>query len=101
MNHSATLQQLTERLDQIEAEIVSIREELRGGSQEDPTSFKDAKDSFPWVDKAALREQMKRLFRQLSIQGEPIGAKALQKTMSDSGLRRNEMSESIIAAREE
>ena len=53
------------------------------------------------VDKAVIREQMRKLFEALSIQGESIGAIALQKRMSQSDLTTNELSQSIIAMREE
>jgi hypothetical protein len=48
-----------------------------------------------------LREQMQHLLLTLSIQGEPLGTELLQKQMSEAELTSNELSQSIIAAREE
>ena len=102
MNKTATIQQLSDRLRWIEAEIVAVREELKTlpTQQEHPLPI-DATGSDTWVNKTALREQMRRLFLTLSIQGEPIGVEALQKRMREAGLATNELSQSIIAAREE
>ncbi|MCZ7666053.1 MAG: hypothetical protein M5U34_01820 [Chloroflexi bacterium] len=102
MNQTATIQQLTNRLRRIEAEIVAVREELKTlpRQQDHPLPF-DATVSDTWVNKAALREQIRRLFLTLSIQGEPVGVEALQKRMREAELASNELSQSIIAAREE
>jgi len=54
-----------------------------------------------FVDKNLVTLQMRELFSTLSIQGQSIGAENLQKRMSDSGLTSNELSQGIIAAREE
>lgn len=102
MNQTATIQQLTDRLRRIEAEIVAVREELKTlpRQQDRPLSiYATVHDT--WVNKAALREQIQRLFLTLSIQGEPVGAETLQKRMREAELTANELSQSIIAAREE
>lgn len=57
--------------------------------------------TYPWVDKEAQRRWMDLLFETLSIQGEPIGALALQEKMSQIGLDPDELSRGIIKAREE
>lgn len=102
MNQSATIQRLTNRLRRIEAEIVAIRRELKAlPEQQNPLSPDDVLVSYVKVNKAALREQMRHLFLTLSIQGEPIGAELLQKRMSEAELTSNELSQSIIVAREE
>ena len=53
------------------------------------------------VDKSMLKEHMRQFLLKLSIKGEPIGHEALQKQMGEAGLEENELSRSIIAAREE
>jgi len=102
MNQTATIQQLTDRLRRIEAEIVAVREELKTLPEKQGRPLPiDATVPDTWANKAALREQMRRLFLALSIQGEPAGAEALQKRMREAELTSNELSQSIIAAREE
>jgi hypothetical protein len=44
---------------------------------------------------------MNQLFNDLVIQGEPIGAEALQQRMSQAGLSENELSRALIETREE
>lgn len=102
MNQAATIQQLTDRLRRLEAEIVAIRENLKTLSEQQgqPLSI-DATVPETWVNKAELREQIRHLFLTLSIQGEPVGAETLQKWMHEAELSSNELSQSIIAAREE
>jgi len=103
MNQAATIQQLTDRLRRIEAEIIAVREELRTlpekqGQQPPPTGVTVP---YTWVDKVALKKQMRQLFQALSVQGESVGAETLQKQMGETELTSNELSQSIIAAREE
>lgn len=103
MNQFATIQHLTTRLRQIESEIVSIRQELKAlPEQRDPVTQPDERPlSNVWVDKKALKKQMRQLFFTLSIQGEPVGVAALQKQMREAGLAPNELSQTVISAREE
>mgnify|MGYP006969363710 CR=1 FL=1 len=102
MNQAATIQQLTDRLRRIEAEIIAVREELKTlpEKQGQPTS-KGTTVPYTWVDKVVLKKQMRHLFHTLSVQGEPVGAEMLQKQMGETELTSNELSQSIIAAREE
>jgi hypothetical protein len=44
---------------------------------------------------------MRQFLLKLSIEDEPIGFEALQEQMREAGLEENELSHSIIAAREE
>jgi hypothetical protein len=102
MNQPATIQQLTDRLKRIEAEIVAMRQELtalpvaRGQTHQGGPPI-----SYNCTDKRELKEQVRNLFLALSIQHTPIGAETLQQQMRDAGLTSNELSQSIIAAREE
>lgn len=102
MTQSATIYQLTKRLRQIESEITAIRQELSAIPDRQSQPFlPDVTTPPAWVNKEALREQMQQLFLELSIQGEPSGITILQKQMREALLTANELSQSIIAAREE
>ena len=102
MNQSATIQRLTNHLRRIESEIIAIRQELKSlSAQQDPLSLLDITGPYDWVNKTALRKQMQQLFLTLSIQGESIGAESLQAQMRKAELTSNELSQRIIAAREE
>lgn len=69
--------------------------------KEESPALKEIIPSSMLVDKTLLREQIDILYETLSIQGESIGAIALQKSMSQSDLTTNELSQGIIAMREE
>ena len=102
MNQFTTIQELTNRLRRIEAEIVAVREELKAlPEQQSQPPIVDVTVPYTWVNKMVLREQMQHLLLTLSIQGEPLGTELLQKQMSEAELTSNELSQSIIAAREE
>ena len=105
MNQTLHIQQLATRLAHIEAEVNVIREELaqlRGYVQ--PTSATATSHvgiAFPWANKAAQRQHVGALFTALSIQGAPMGIQALQCRMSQAGLAQDELSRSLVEAREE
>jgi hypothetical protein len=102
MNQFTTIQELTNRLRRIEAEIVAVREELKAlPEQQEQLPPVNVTVPYTWVNKMVLREQMQHLLLTLSIQGEPLGTELLQKQMSEAELTSNELSQSIIAAREE
>jgi hypothetical protein len=102
MDQSTTIQDLTNRLRRIEAEIVAVREALKAlPEQQDQFSPVIATVPYAWVNKTALKEQMRHMFLKFSIQGEPVGVEVLQKRMHEAALSSNELSQSIIVAREE
>jgi hypothetical protein len=102
MNQLASIQRLTNRLHRIEREITAMRQELQELPHEVSATPSEEKVIPPdWVDKAVLRKQMQHLFLTLSIEGSPVGIKALQEHMRRTILGANELSNSIIAAREE
>jgi hypothetical protein len=102
MNQTITVQQLTNHLRRIEAEIVAIRQGLATMSQEEsPFPEPEAASSYAWVNKPMLREQMKQFFLILPRQGTSNGLHGLQQGMAEAELLSNELSRSIIAAREE
>lgn len=102
MNQIMTVQQLTTRLRRIEAEIVAIRQGLDTMPQEvSRFSEPEVASSYAWVSKPMLREQMKQFFLMLPLQGAANGIDELQKAMAVAELRSNELSQGIIAAREE
>lgn len=102
MNQFTLFQRLTDQLRRIETEIIAIRRELKAlPEQQSQQSLANVTIPYTFVNKAVLREQMRHLFLTLSIQGEPVGAETLQKQMRKAVLTSNELSQSIIAAREE
>ena len=105
MNQTLSLQQLADRLVRVEKEINIIRGELmdlrqrtRAVPQAAATQFAVAHS---WADKEILRHRLKSLFAALSIQGVPMGAQMLQRRMAQAGLTPNELSRSLVEAREE
>jgi hypothetical protein len=93
---TVTLEQLTNRLGQLESEIAAIRHALTM-LQAGPV----ASVVLPLADKTSLSEQMQQLLQQFSIVGQPAGPEPLQKQMAQSNLSRNELSQSLIEARGE
>jgi len=57
--------------------------------------------TFPWVDRELQGQWVDDLFKALSIQGAPMGVWALQRKMGQAGLLLNELSRSLVEAREE
>ena len=105
MNHTLSLQQLAERLVRVEREMSIICEELTDLRQRTRAVLQAAVIQFiiahSWADKEILRCWIKGLFAALSIQGVPIGAQLLQQRMGQAGLTANELSRSLVEAREE
>jgi hypothetical protein len=102
MYQQADIQKLSAKLGHLEAEIAAIRLELDTLPQQSakPT-LRETATAYKWVDKTALKEQFAKLLAHLNIKGEPIGAEALQQEMHEAGLEHNELSQTIIAMREE
>ena len=102
MNQFTSIQRLTDHLRRIETEIMAIRRELKAlPERESQQSLADVTIPYTFVNKTVLKEQMQLLFHTLSIQSEPVGAETLQKQMRKAALTSNELSQSIIATREE
>lgn len=95
----APIQQLTTRLRRIEVEIQAIRRELNTLPQQQNLPVE--KISYRWANKTAIQEETQKLLHTLSIHGNPIGPKLLQKQMREAQLSSNELSQSIIEMREE
>lgn len=102
MYQQADIQKLSAKLSHLEAEIAAIRQELDTLPQQSakPT-LRETATAYKWVDKTALKEQFAQLLSDLDIQGNPIGAEALQQKMRKAKLEPNELSQAIIAMREE
>jgi hypothetical protein len=98
MAQNLSLQQLADRLDRIEKEIEIIRKELGELSQQKKYV---RQTTISRADKETQRRWINSLFEALSIRRAPIGAQALQQRMSQAGLAPNELSRSLIEAREE
>lgn len=102
MNQSATIQRLTKHLERIELEISDIRRELKAlPNRQKQETVADTEIIYAFVNKAAMREQIRQLLITLSIQNLPVGAETVQNRMREADLTANELSQSIIAAREE
>ena len=99
METALVLQQLTDRLAQVESEVRQIRNELAHLNPPHPARSRGV--AFAWTDKAAQKRRMKEVFEALGIQGAPIGVQALRVEMARAGLAPNELSRGIIDAREE
>ena len=102
MNQSVTIQRLTNHLRRIESEISDIRRELKALPQQSPqASLADVSMPYAFADKTTIRKQMQQLFLTLSIHSQPVGAEKLQEQMREAVLTSNELSQSLLAAREE
>jgi hypothetical protein len=99
------LQQLTDKVVYLEQEVNTIRKELADLREQQEAvpqvPITQSIANFPWMDKTLLRQAMDKLFQTLSIQGEPIGVEALRQMMKNENLDQNELSRSIIEARDE
>lgn len=105
MNQIISLQQLADRLVHVEKEMSALRQELMELRQQARGTRQAAATPpsvpCPWSDKGKQRRWINRLFTDLSIQGAPLGALTLQQKMGQADLTPNELSQSLIDAREE
>jgi len=99
METTVAVQELTDKVSRLEREVTGLRQEVnRIRSQ--ALSINGTKSHF--VDQETLNCLVDRLFADLGVEEvEPIGSEALQKMMAEERLESNELSQSIIAAREE
>jgi hypothetical protein len=101
------VQQLAERVDQLEQAVNAINRELadlRGEANQNSqavTRVRDLEVQFRRTDKSSLKTATTGLFETLAIQGQSVGIAALRQMMSAENLDRNELSRSIIEARDE
>lgn len=89
---------LLENLEETEENSLPSQPQGEAASEE---RFSWPEDLSIWTDKKLLQEQMQQFLAALSIKGEPIGPEALQERMLALQLTPNELSQSLIAAREE
>lgn len=102
MYQQADIQKLTAKLSRLEAELAAIRQELDALPQQSAApTLRETAATYKWVDKTALKNQFTKLLVDLDIKGQPIGAEALQQKLQEAGLAHNELSQTIIAMREE
>ena len=97
------VQELSNQLTRIEREISALRRDLTRfeqpiGNTAQPLA---AGQAVPWADKQALRAEFRRNLAAQAIEGEPLGATALQQRLAHEGLATNELSQALIAARDE
>jgi hypothetical protein len=102
MNQQADFQKLSAQLSRLEAEIAVIRQKMKALPQQSaqPT-LRETATAYVLVDKIALKEMFAQILSDLDIQGNPIGAEALQQKMREARLERNELCQTIISMREE
>ncbi|MCX7839859.1 MAG: hypothetical protein N2559_10475 [Anaerolineae bacterium] len=103
MEQVLSLQQLTDKLLRLESEIELIRRALLEHSQQNTpalTSTVKPMPGFRWADKQTLQREMNAFRASLSIRTEPIEIEDLQRRMGEAGFAPNELSQSIIEARE-
>jgi|WetSurMetagenome_2_1015567.scaffolds.fasta_scaffold303775_2 hypothetical protein len=103
-----SLQQLSNQLARIEREISAMRRKLvqrELARVEQPTVNRArplaAGQGVPWADKQALRAEFMRSLAAQAIEGELLGATVLQQRLVHEGLATNELSQALIAARDE
>lgn len=101
MNQSAVIRRLTDRLKQIESELMAIRQELSAFPSAPVQKTLPEKMTEAFADKALFRAEMAHLLRGLSIEEKPVTAEMVQNKMAEADLTANELSHSIVAAREE
>lgn len=97
MSHTLTLQQLTDKVSQLEEELSFIRRELAELQQVTANAHSIPAESSKQEQKLAIH----RMFTDLKISGSPIGALSLQKKMRRAHLTDNELSHGIVIARDE
>ena len=105
LEQTLRLRQFSDRLRLIEQEVSSIRQELaelqKPTGNTMPVAMTQPPILFAWADKAALRQWSMNWYRSLPVQVLPLGVRRLQQQMAQTGLTQNEMSRSLIEAREE
>jgi hypothetical protein len=103
MGQSLTLKQLTDKVSHLEEEMSTLRKEMaelrQQASNLHPSGAK--RPDFSWANKETQKRAIDLLFESFHIRGASIGPQALQKKMSQSGLVPEELSRSLIEAREE
>lgn len=99
----APAQHLSNQLARIEREISMLRRELARYEQPSISSARPlaVEQATLWADKQALRAEFRRYLTGQAIEGEPLGATVLQQRLAREGLTANELSQAIIAARDE
>jgi hypothetical protein len=102
------IQQVSNQLARIEREISTMRRDLarRELTRVEQPTVNNARpvaagQAVPWADKQALRAEFMRILAAQAIEGEPLGATALQQRLAHEGLATNELSQALIAARDE
>jgi hypothetical protein len=77
---SEVIEALERRVAALERDVAELRRALRRDGASPPTSAESPRPRPPALDK-----RMRDILAQMGIQGEPIGAEALQKMILDRG----------------
>lgn len=100
-----TLQELTDRVSRLEDRISKLARELERSKASVPRRVGDgARAHSPiirTVDKALLKKHFDAMCARLGITSAPIGIEELRAQMAEAGLGPNELSQGIIAMRDE
>ncbi|MEP7341143.1 MAG: hypothetical protein ABI977_25660 [Acidobacteriota bacterium] len=100
MSQAATMEQLTERVTHLEQTVTFLRHDL-SSLKSTPGDNGHATPAIRFADKQKLRQAMKELLAALGVQGTPVEADELRRMMEQSGLEKDELSRSLIEARDE
>jgi len=100
------LQRLSDQLAHIEREVSAIRRELARLERAPakgvaPLAAAASDTAMRWADKRLLREKFDQMLAGPAVNMWPIGAAALQQQMAQERLEPNELSQGLIAARDE
>src|SRR5438128_167595 len=101
---ATTLEELEKRLDQVEQEVVRLRQLVMKAPIEETLAERGARLGRDAKERQEeLAAAWAKAMEQMGIRGEPIGAEKLQEMLLASGysLEGNEASRSIVEMREE
>jgi len=101
------MQQLADQLARIEREVRAMRRELARldrppvWSALPLASMTASEAALAWADKGLWRESFGQVLVAQAITGQPLGATEIQRRLAQEGLGANELSQSLIAARDD
>lgn len=96
------IDQLTERVERLEAVVQTLRAERQRTEQQVPASPTEQTDpaAHLWADKEMLQQASRRLLAELGIEHRHVDIYELQRRMGEQ-LPNNELSRGIIEMRDE
>lgn len=100
MEEATVLQQLTERVNYLEAEVSDLRHKVEVIETPSATAINSGL-FLSREEKRKFAREFDRLFAKFGIDCQPIGAEKLQEMMKEANLEPNELSRDLIAMRDE